>query len=194
MAQLKRELKRLKLSQVIPYDKNPNIHPKEQIDGLAQSITRYTQYRPIVVDENMVILNGHGLKMALEQLGETEADVLILKGLTEKQKMKFRIEDGKIQSLSYMDFDAVERTIKEIGDVDIIGFPTEYIDALINEVVPDNMGANLEEQHKPVSKSPEQTTSREQVQANEEERNDIEAGMEQAKTIICPHCGKEIVL
>jgi len=32
------------------------------------------------------------------------------------------------------------------------------------------------------------------VQANEEERNDIEAGMEQAKTIICPHCGKEIVL
>ena len=194
MAELKREQKRLKLTQLVPYEKNPNIHPKEQIDGIAESVKRYGQYRPIVVDEKHVILIGHGLKLALEQLGQTEADVLIIKGLSDKQKKKLIIEDNKIQSLSYMDFDAVESIIKEIGDVDIIGFPTEYVDALINEVVPDNMGANLEEQHKPVSKSPEQTTSKEQVQANEEERSDIEAGMEQAKTIICPHCGKEIVL
>ncbi len=194
MAKITREQKRLKLTSLVPYEKNPNIHPKEQIDGIAESLRRYGQYRPIVVDENMVILNGHGLKLAMEQMGDTIADVLILKGLTEKQKMKFRIEDGKIQSLSYLDFEAVENIIKEIGETDIIGFPAEYIDALVNEVVPDNMGANLEPEHKPTSKAPEQTTSHEEVQANQEERDDIEAGMEQAKTIICPHCGKEIVL
>jgi len=194
MADLKREQKRLKLTQLVPCEKNHNIHPKEQIDGIAESVKRYGQYRPIVCDEKHVILIGHGLKLALEQLGETEADVLIIKGLSDKQKKKLLIEDNKIQSLSYMDFDAVESIIKEIGEIDIIGFPTEYIDALVNEVVPDNMGANLEQEHKPVSKAPEQTTSQEEVQANEDERSDIEAGMEQAKTIICPHCGKEIVL
>lgn len=194
MAQVKHEKKRLKLSSLVPYQNNPNIHPKEQIDGIAESVKRYGQYRPIVVDEKHVILVGHGLKLALEQLGEKEADVLIMTGLTDKQKKKLIIEDNKIQSLSYMDFDAVEDIIKQIGEVDIIGFPTEYLDALVNEIVPDNMGANLEEDHKPVSKSPEQTTSKEEVKANEEERTDIEAGMQQAKTIICPHCGKEIVI
>ena len=178
MAQVKHEKKRLKLSSLVPYQNNPNIHPKEQIDGIAESVKRYGQYRPIVVDEKHVILVGHGLKLALEQLGEKEADVLIMTGLTDKQKKKLIIEDNKIQSLSYMDFDAVENIIKQIGEVDIIGFPTEYLDALVNEIVPDNMGANLEEE----------------VKANEEERNDIEAGMQQAKTIICPHCGKEIVI
>lgn len=194
MAHTTREQKRMKLTQLVPYNGNPNIHPKEQIDGIAESVKRYGQYRPIVVDEKHVILIGHGLKLALEQLGETEADVLVIKGLTDTQKKKLLIEDNKIQSLSYMDFDAVESIIKEIGETDIIGFPTEYVDALINEVIPDNMGANLEVEHKPVSKSPEQTTSQEEIQANEDERSDIEAGMQQAKTVICPHCGKEFVL
>lgn len=194
MAQINKKQVKLKLTELKPYDNNPNIHPKEQIDGLVESLNRYGQYRPICVDEKHVILIGHGLWLAMQQKGETEADVLIYEGLTEKQKMKLIIEDNKIQSLSYMDFDKVEDIIKQIGDTDIIGFPAEYIDALVNEVVPDNMGANLEPEHKPVSKSPETTTSQEEVQANQEERNDIEAGMEQAKTIICPHCGKEIVL
>lgn len=194
MAELKREQKKLKLATLVPYSNNPNIHPKEQIDGLAESLKRYGQYRPIVVDEKHVILIGHGLKMALEQLGYTEADVLIMKGLTDQQKKKLLIEDNKIQSLSYMDFDTVESIIKEIGDTDIIGFPTEYLDALVNEVVPDNMGTNLEVEHKPTVKKPEETTSHEEVQANIEERTEIEEGMQKAHTIICPHCGKEITL
>lgn len=137
------ETKVVELAKLIPYENNPNIHPTEQIEALSDSIECYGQYYPILVDENMRILCGHGKKLALERLGCTEGEVKILKGLTEKQKLKIILEDNKIQSMSYVNFNKIEEIIKEIGDTDIIGFSTEYHDTIINENVKDNMGVDF---------------------------------------------------
>ena len=46
--------------------------------------------------------------------------------------------------MSHVNFGDVEKIIKEIGDVDIIGFTPEYLDAIINEVSStDNMGSEF---------------------------------------------------
>lgn len=90
------EIKVVELAKLVPYEKNPNVHPIEQIKAIAESIERYGQYYPIIVDENLHILCGHGKKLALEHLGRTECEVKILHGLTEKQKLKIVIEDNKI--------------------------------------------------------------------------------------------------
>ena len=79
--------------------------------------------------------------------------------------------------------------LKEIGDVDIIGFTPEYLDAIINEVSTDNMGVNFAE---PVKKE-EQFTPEKKV-ADIQEVDEIEAGMQTARTMVCPHCGKEITI
>ena len=91
------EIKTVELAKLVPYEKNPNVHPIEQIKAMADSIERYGQYYPIIVDEDLKILCGHGKKLALEHLGRTEGEVKILRGLTDKQKLKIVIEDNKIQ-------------------------------------------------------------------------------------------------
>ena len=162
---------------------------------MADSIERYGRYYPIIVDENMRILCGHGKKLALEHLGKTKGEVKILKGLTDKQKLKIVIEDNKIQSMSYVDFTKIEDIIREVGELDIIGFGTDYLDAIINESVKDNMGVDfsLPIEHKSNEKQIEDIPQQKQ-EDQDEERNAIESGMQQARTMICPYCGKEIVL
>ena len=110
-------------------------------------------------------------------------------GLTDKEKKKLVLEDNKIQTMSHVNFGDVEKIIKEIGDVDIIGFTPEYLDAIINEVSTDNMGVNFAE---PVKKE-QQFTSEKEV-ADIQEVDEIEAGMQTARTMVCPHCGKEITI
>ena len=192
---VKHEIKVVELAKLVPYENNPNVHPIEQIKAIAESIERYGQYYPILVDENLHVLCGHGKKLALEHLGRTECEVKILHGLTEKQKLKIVIEDNKIQSLSYVDFTKIESIIREVGELDIIGFGTDYLDAIINETVKDNMGVDFSQPSEVKSNEKQVADIPQQKQEEQdEERNEIESGMQQARTMICPHCGKEIVI
>lgn len=185
----KLETKKVLLSELKEFPGNPNVHPEEQVKAIAESMERYGQYYPIIVDENMMVLCGHGKKKALEYRGEKEASITVMYGLTDKEKKKLVLEDNKIQTMSHVNFGDVEKIIKEIGDVDIIGFTPEYLDAIINEVSTDNMGVNFAE---PVKK--EQQFTPEKEVADIQEVDEIEAGMQTARTMVCPHCGKEITI
>lgn len=189
------ENKTVELVKLVPYEKNPNVHPIEQVKAIAESINRYGQYYPIIVDEDMKILSGHGKKLALEYLGKEMGEVRVLHGLTKKQKMKIVVEDNKIQSMSYVDYSKVEELIKEIGDFEIIGFSTDYIETLISENAKDNMGVDFST---PIEyKSNEQQVQEiphEIKESQENELTNIEEDIQMAKTFVCPHCGKEIYL
>lgn len=192
---VKHETKTVELAKLVPYEKNPNVHPIEQIKAIADSIERYGQYYPIIVDEDMRVLCGHGKKLALEHLGRKEGEVKILRGLTDKQKLKIVIEDNKIQSMSYVDFTKIEDIIREVGEVDIIGFGVDYLDAIINENVKDNMGVDFTQPVERKSNEKQVADIPQEVrEEQDEEREDIESGMQTARTMVCPHCGKEIYI
>lgn len=182
------ERKTVKVTELKEFPNNPNIHPEEQVKAIAQSMETYGQYYPIIVDEKMQILCGHGKKLALEKLGRTDADVVVMHGLSDKQKMKLVLEDNKIQSLSYINFGKVEDIIREIGETGIIGFTDDYLEAIINEVSTDNMGVDFTQpaQKKSVDSIPQEEQT--------DEFEDIDNGMQPARTMVCPHCGKEITL
>jgi len=204
-SKIKQEEKIVKISELIDNPDNPNTHPEEQIKGLAKSMDRYGQYYPIIVDENMVILCGHGKKAALLLNKETEAKVVVMHGLTEKQKKKLLLEDNKLQTLSFVNYDKVEGIIKSIGEGDIIGFNDDFVNTIINgnaNATVDNFGVDY-------SKPAEQPTAGTQGGASEAAQEDVpeekaeqqeatiaefDQGTTTARTIICPHCGKEITL
>ena len=102
MAKVTMESKVMALASLTEHPKNPNMHPKEQIEDIAKSIKEYGQYYPIIIDETGLILAGHGKKKALELLGRTEGDCIVMHGLNEKQKMKLLLSDNKIQSFSFL--------------------------------------------------------------------------------------------
>jgi len=140
MAKIKTEKKTVALSSLIENPKNPNIHPKEQIQDIAKSIKEYGQYYPIIIDEGNMILAGHGKKKALELLESETADVIQMFGLTAKQKNKILLSDNKIQTMSFLDHRIEESLIREIGDVDIIGYNADYVADLIHPVSVDTIG------------------------------------------------------
>lgn len=178
----KQERKVLSVSALKDHPKNPNKHPASQIEALAKSIEQYGQYYPIIVDEDYTILCGHGKKYALIKLGQKEADVLVMHGLSEKQKLKLLAEDNKIQNLSMVDFSM------------IIGFNPQYIDSIIGDVSVDNMGVDMEQKAEQPKQQAVRSQSDKPAVYNTPAKDDFSAGCANARTIKCPHCGKEVTL
>lgn len=80
---VKKTFKKIKLSELVPHPKNPKDH---DIEAIKDSIRHNGALDPIEIDENNVILAGHGRWQALKELNYTEDDIIQYEGLTEKQK------------------------------------------------------------------------------------------------------------
>lgn len=201
-------IEKRKLSEIKPNENNVRTHTSIQIQEFKKSITKFDVIRPIVVDENGVILAGHGLYEALKQLGYEEADVLVKSGLSEKDKKKLLLADNKIYSLGHDDYNTLDRILKELGqdsDFEIPGYDPDILEELYGIK---SVAAAAEEQAKqfePPTKPqeafdyqdgtsiPEDSSTRPE-RAPEPSKKFMEARAEAEKRnfIICPHCGEKI--
>lgn len=112
------ELKKLKLTEIKPYGKNPRKNDGA-VDAVAESIKQCGYCSPIVVDENNEVLAGHTRLKALKKLGRKECEVVVKEGLTEEQKQKYRILDNKTGEFAEWDLDVLQEQLK---DLDFEGF------------------------------------------------------------------------
>lgn len=122
---IKKELRRMSIDELIPYENNPRRND-DAVADVAESIRQCEDLDPIEVDENMVILSGHTRLKALQQLGYEEADVMIYTGLTEEQKKKYRLLANKTGEKAGWDFEKLQQELKDLdfGDFDF-GFHTD---------------------------------------------------------------------
>ena len=84
---------KLKIEEIKPNPKNPKLHADDLIE---KSIKETGYISPIVVDENNIILSGHGRLSALIKLNYKEVEVIVKKGLTKKQKEKYLLMDNTL--------------------------------------------------------------------------------------------------
>lgn len=89
------EIITMKLVDLVKPEKNVRIHTEQQLKEFQRSVKMFGQIRPIVVDENNVILAGNGLYETLIAMGKETADVYKYDNLTENQKKKLMIADNK---------------------------------------------------------------------------------------------------
>lgn len=80
------EIERLSLKELIPYEKNAKKHPQYHVDQIKRSIEQFGNIDPIAIDENNMILEGHGRYLALKELGMTEVPVIRIKHLSAEEK------------------------------------------------------------------------------------------------------------
>lgn len=124
-----------KLSELHRPKKNVRNHSIKQIEEFKRSVQMFGQIRPIVIDEDNVILAGNGLFMALEALGRTEADCYVAAGLTEAGKKKLMLADNRIFNLGVDDLQAFEEIILELDhDFDIPGYDADLLETLVIDV------------------------------------------------------------
>ena len=113
----------MKLDELVKPEKNVRIHTEQQLKEFRRSVAMFGQIRPIVVDENNVILAGNGLYDTLVMMGKETADVYRYDNLTENQKKKLMIADNKIFSLGVENLDVLNCFLEGLhGDLDIPGF------------------------------------------------------------------------
>src|SRR5438552_448285 len=65
---------------------NTHVHPKQQIRKLANSIDAFGVTAPLLVDEDGVLLAGHGRLEAAKLLGLKALPVISIAGLSPAQK------------------------------------------------------------------------------------------------------------
>ena len=118
MKTVKTEFKKMKLEDIVPYDRNPRKNDKA-VRAVVESIKQCSYISPIVVDEEKVILAGHTRYKALESLKYDEVDVLVVSGLTEEEKKKYRYLDNRTGEYAVWDILKLE---KEIEGLDFGGF------------------------------------------------------------------------
>ena len=107
-----------RLDELKPYANNPRFND-DAVDDVAESIRQCGYIAPIVIDENGEILAGHTRYKALLKLGRKECDVIVVSGLTEDQKRKYRLYDNKTSELA--DWDQ-KKLAHELCDVDFCGY------------------------------------------------------------------------
>ena len=85
------------LSELKPNPDNPRTIKKQKLNQLEKSLAEFPemmQLRPIVVDENNVILGGNMRYEALKASGAVNTQVVKVTGLTDAQKREFVIKDN----------------------------------------------------------------------------------------------------
>lgn len=96
------------IDSITPYKNNSRTHGAEQIERIAASIRKYGFNQPIVVDENSIILVGHGRYEAAQLLGLEQVPVVVVLDLSDDDKTAYRILDNKLQQDSTWNFTALK--------------------------------------------------------------------------------------
>lgn len=208
------EIITMKLADLVKPEKNVRIHTEQQLKEFQRSVKMFGQIRPIVVDENNVILAGNGLYETLIAMGKETADVYKYDNLTENQKKKLMIADNKIFSLGIENLDTLNSFLEDLqGDLDIPGFDEDILKQMVSEAedVTEKLseyGTLDDEEIQSIKESGErkeqhiQKAEAEQAapapqpitQPQQEMPEDSEDTTEVKKFVICPKCGEKIWL
>lgn len=119
-------LQHLSIDTLIPYERNNKIHDEAQIKKIAKSIKELWFRAPILVDENFVILAGHGRLAAAKKLKLKEVPVIQYTDLTEEQKKKYRLLDNRLADLSEYDLENLRLELQELNDEQLNGLFEEF--------------------------------------------------------------------
>ena len=88
---------KVKIGNVIPNEKNPRYIRDPKFNKLVSSIKGFPEMlekRPIVVDENMIVLGGNMRLNACKKAGLKEVWIDVAEGWTQEQKNEFIIKDN----------------------------------------------------------------------------------------------------
>lgn len=207
-----------KLSELKRPEKNMRMHTDKQLVEFRRSVQMFGQIRPIVIDENSVMLAGNGLYDTLLSLNYAEADCIVVSGLSENEKKKLMLADNRIFDLGVDDMAAFDAIIAELGDdLDVPGYDEDLLKTILadSDDVDDiisSYGLVDDDKRKEISSAVDTYHRQEEQFAKESEEiipcaqdnsesspaNAADVSDEKTepirKYITCPHCGEKIWL
>ncbi|MFX0547927.1 ParB/Srx family N-terminal domain-containing protein [Hathewaya histolytica] len=131
------KIEKLNIDLISPYKNNSKEHTKEQIEQIKTSIKEFGFNDPLAVDENNIIIEGHGRYEALKELGYKEIEVIRLSHLTDLQKKQYIIAHNKLCLNTDFDLEKLEEELKCIqsleGELNLLGFGDEELKDILDK-------------------------------------------------------------
>lgn len=123
-----------------PYPMNAKKHDESQIKKLAESIKQFGwRGNPILVDQDNVIIAGHGRRLAAIKLNMTQVPVMVESDMSAEQARAFRLADNRV-AISDMDNDILKEELLAL-DFDLAGiFDKKELDFAIADLMQMNEG------------------------------------------------------
>jgi len=90
-------IENINIKLIIPHPNNPRIIKDDKFKRLVKSIIEFPemlQLRPIIVDDNMVVLGGNMRLRACKEAGLTRVPIIKASALTAEQQKRFIITDN----------------------------------------------------------------------------------------------------
>src|SRR5262249_17058997 len=120
-----------------PYPRNARTHSKKQIRQIASSIRRFGFTNPVLIDDDLSIIAGHGRVEAAKQLEMTEVPCLRLSHLSAAQKRAYILADNRIAEKAGGDREILAIELQSLieleFEMDVIGFEPAEIDLILDE-------------------------------------------------------------
>lgn len=114
---------------LIPYARNPREHSETQINQIAASIKEWGFTVPILVDEDGMVIAGHGRLFAAQKISLKQVPTITATGWSDAKKRAYIIADNKIASNSNWDDDLLKVELEELieadFDVSLLGWGDE---------------------------------------------------------------------
>ena len=138
----------MNIKQIKPNTNNPRVIKGDKFKKLVQSIKDFPEMlelRPIVIDENNIVLGGNMRLRACTEAGLTDVPVKVAKGLTEEQKKEFIVKDNVGFGEWDWDILANEWDAVKLEEWGLTGFPfEEELEAKEDDYSePDNMKVDV---------------------------------------------------
>lgn len=132
----KRELEYINIDELIFYERNARTHSDEQVEQIVNSIKEFGFTNPVLIDEDNVLIAGHGRTVAAKLLNMTEIPAIRLTGLSESQRKALRIADNQLALNAGWDEELLRIELEDLNvddfDLSLIGFNFDELDELIN--------------------------------------------------------------
>jgi ParB-like chromosome segregation protein Spo0J len=90
------QIERRPIGPLRPYERNARKHSPEQIAQIAASIHEWGWTMPVLVDEQDLIIAGHGRVEAAKLIGIDTVPVIVARGWTEAQRRAYAIADNRL--------------------------------------------------------------------------------------------------
>lgn len=131
------KLELVELSRLVPDPLNTKNHPDEQIEKIAQSMKkRWTN--PILVDDDMMIVAGHGRRLAALKLGIEKVPVIVLNNLTEAERIQYQIFDNKSAEMAEWNWEnlqaQMDRLLELGADIEETGWSLDELNETLDDL------------------------------------------------------------
>ena len=124
------------IERLIPYANNPRLHSAADVERIAAAILKWGWTNPVLVDEQGVLIAGHGRVAAAAKLGLTvPIPVIVARGWSEEEKQAYRLADNELAARGSWDPDLLRSELGDLKfngfDLDLIGFEPDRLEAIL---------------------------------------------------------------